>query len=74
MENRRQKSSYTFVYRLVARSLGGIPISGVCPKKLRVFHVLFLVNVQFCVRVSASSFQTLTRKSGGVRALGNIVF
>ena len=31
MENRRQKSRCTFVYCLVARSPGGIPISGVCP-------------------------------------------
>ena len=32
------------------------------------------MNVQCCVRVSASNFQVLTGKSGGVtRALGNIV-
>ena len=31
VENRRPKSRCTFVYRLVARSLGGIPLSGVCP-------------------------------------------
>ena len=33
----------------------------------------FFVNVQRCVRVSVSYFQVLTRKSGGARALGNIV-
>ena len=31
------------------------------------------MNVQYCVRVSASNFQVLTRKSDGARALGNIV-
>ena len=41
-------------------------------ENLRIFHMLFFVNVQ-CVRVSASNFQVLTRKSGGARAFGNIV-
>ena len=31
------------------------------------------MNVQCCVRVSASNFQVLTRNSGGTRAFGNIV-
>ena len=36
VDNRRQKPRCTFVYRLVARLLGGIPISGVLPfKKLK---------------------------------------
>ena len=43
-------------------------------KKLTIFHaVFFFVNVQCCVRVSASNFQVLTPKSGGARAFGNIV-
>ena len=40
--------------------------------KLRIFHILFVVNLQ-CVRVSGSNFQVLTHNSGGARALGNIV-
>ena len=31
VENRRQKPRCTFMYRLVAWQLGGIPISGACP-------------------------------------------
>ena len=42
-------------------------------KKLRIFHILLFCHVQCCVRVNASNFQVLTRKSGGVRAFGNIV-
>ena len=42
-------------------------------ENLRIFHILFFVNVQCCVRVSASNFQVLTRKSDGAKALGNIV-
>ena len=34
--------------------------------------ILFFVNVQCCVSVSASNFQVLTRKNDGARALGNI--
>ena len=41
-------------------------------KKLSIFQVVFLVNVQCCVRVSASNFQVLTRNSGGATAFGNI--
>ena len=42
-------------------------------KTLEQFIYFFLANVQCCVRVSASNFQVLTRKSDGARALGNIV-
>ena len=42
-------------------------------KNPRIFHILFFVNVQCCVRVSASNFQVLTCNSDGARALGNIV-
>ena len=44
VKNRRQKSRCTFVYRLVARSLGGIPLSGVCPK-LFVFDACMSTGV-----------------------------
>ena len=43
-------------------------------KSLEFFmHFFFGVNVQCCVRVSASDFQVLTRKSGGATAFGNFV-
>ena len=42
-------------------------------KALEHFIYFFFVNVQCCVRVSASNFQVLTRKSDGARAVGNIV-
>ena len=35
-------------------------------------YIYYILHVQCCVRVSASNFQVLTRKSGGARALGNI--
>jgi len=44
------------------------------PYQVEFFIYIFLVNVQCCVRVGASNFQVLTRKSGFVtRAFGNIV-
>ena len=46
-----------------------IPGTGI----LDFFMYFFFVNVQCCVRVSASKLQDLTRTSGGARALGNIV-
>ena len=42
-------------------------------KKVRIINILFFVNVQCCVRVRASNFHVLACKSGGARALGNIV-
>ena len=42
-------------------------------KTLEYLIYFLFVNVQCCVRVSASNFQVLTRKSDGARALGNIV-
>ena len=36
-------------------------------------YTFFVVNWQCCVRVSASNFQVVTRKSGGVRAFVSIV-
>ena len=40
-----------------------------------IFHILSVVDLQCCGRVSASNFHVLTRKSGGVtsRAFGRIV-
>ena len=51
--------------------LGGIESE--TKKNLAFFIYFFFVNVQCCVRVSASNFQVLTRNSGGARAFGNIV-
>ena len=42
-------------------------------KKTRIIHTRFFLVVQFCVRVSASNFQVLIRKSGGARASGNFI-
>ena len=36
--------------------------------KPQIFLYTFFLHVQCCVRVSASNFQVLTRKSGGARA------
>ena len=36
-------------------------------KKTQNFHTLFFVHVQCCVRVGASNFQVLTRKSGSAK-------
>ena len=47
-------------------------ISARSSKKLKFFMYVFS-HMQRCIRVSASSFQFLTRKSGGGRAFGNIV-
>ena len=33
----------------------------------------FFLHVQCCVRVSASNFEVLTRKSGGARAFGSLI-
>ena len=42
-------------------------------KKLKIFHTLLFLVVQFCVRVSASNFHVLIRKSGGARTSGNFI-
>ena len=48
--------------------------SGKTELRFEILHTHCSMNVQCCVRVSASHFQVVTRKSGGVtRAFGNIV-
>ena len=42
-------------------------------KTLDFFHTLSFVNVQCCVRISASNFEVLPRNSGGARAFENAV-
>ena len=37
------------------------------------FMYFFFLHVQCCVRVSASNFEVLTRKSGGARAFGSLI-
>ena len=73
--DRERRFSYEFIVeKLVLLSfhgyLGEIESGG---GKSWNFSCNFFVNVQCCVRVSASNFQVLTCKSGGARALVNIV-
>ena len=51
VENRRQKPRCTFVYCIVARQLGDIPLSGVCPK-------LIEYNINGRMLVSGKDFST----------------